>query len=203
MSIIAKYSLNWDANDSSGNGYNGTPTNVTYDSPLISSWQSVLLSWTNSHIVINNALWLTTSSNNTLAFTIKSTSGSWTQYILDWCTTSWGNRRIVLYSVSWILYIYSSWASWSSTWLNIVNKKLRICLVHTPSTDYVYVNGALLTSISSGTTGIAYNQLWLWTPVDSLLVAQFIWNIDEVITRNEILSVAQVKNDYLFYNWFM
>lgn len=203
MPIIAKYSLNWNANDSSGNGYNWTATNVNYDSPLISSWQSVLLSWTNSHIVINNALWLTATSNNTLAFTIKSTSASWTQYITDWCTTSWGNRRIVLYSVSWILYIYSSWVSGSSTGLNIVNKKLRICLIHTPSTDYVYINWGLLTSIAWWSIWIPYNQLWLWTPVDSLLVAQFIWNIDEVITWNETLSIAQVKNDYLFYNWFI
>jgi len=195
------YHLDWNANDSSGNGVNGTATNIIWTWWIIWSW-SASLTWTNSHIIINDALWLTTSSSNTLSFIIKSTSASWTQYITDWCTTSWGNRRIVLYSVSWILYIYSSWVSGSSTGLNIVNKILRISLVHTPSTDYVYVNSALLTSIAWWSIWIPYNQLWLWTPVDSTLVAQFIWIIDEAIVENRAWSATEIKKYYTYSKWF-
>lgn len=198
------YHLDWNANDSSGNSANGTATNIVWSSGIIGSW-SALLSWTNSNIVVNSNLWYTNSSNNTVHIIFIQTNNTWTQYIIDMTNNISWLKRIVLYSVSWVLYIYSWWASWYSTWYNIpLNQKVYCILKHSPTQDEIYINAKLqYTNTNVWAWSVNTNQFWIWTPVDNLSVAQFIWKIDEVFIENTWWSLNSIRKQYTYSKgWF-
>lgn len=195
MAIVAKYSLNWNANDSVGSN-NGTASNITYV-----AWKSgqagkfnpsnsfiqfaTTLNWTEStfefiYIWLNNQPIFTQSYNNWHIFNI------------------WNNWWFLQMSTGWMW-----WTGW--VWLTTIpynsNAYYHIVMNRVATRTWAcFVNWikywwqVTLTT----TKWNEFNRIWRTNDWNQLQ-----WNIDEFILHNTALTPAEIKNKYLAYNWFI
>ena len=201
--IVAIYSLNWNANDSSGNWYNWTATNVTY--PAGKVWpNSALFAW-NGYISISS--WIGSITNVfTLSCYIKTTFSWYGIFMTRWNVGSWNYCSI--WTLDWQVAFFWYWWSWfdvRSTKLINDWKWYHIAITFNSNTVNIYIDWVLnkTQNVWSQSSFNFWTNPYIWAYKDWTNNLYFTWNVDEFIVRNEALTPAQVKNEYLFYNWFM
>lgn len=200
MSIIAKYNLNWNVNDSSGNWYNGTSTSVSY-----ASW------FQNQAWVFNG----TSSKIDLPTFTI--TNGS--MWIIFNQTTLWANRQLLTIANSADnqvfdlrvssankIYIWTYNGSTSNTYSTatsvVANKYNYLEVTKSWATFIIYMNWIQIWSTSLHNITIWWDRNAIWYKRVANLY-YFLWKLDEVIMRNNVLSPWEVNTNNLYYKWFM
>ena len=206
MAILAKYKLNWNANDTlwTNNGTeNGT---VVYNEAK--SWQG-LNSSANGRIQINTTLF-----NANWTYTIS--------MIAMWRQINLVNSRNEAYwkddaSWRWLIITNYGWANMICFWLydtawkqvNSANNKQNNVYYHVVAiknwgTASLWVNWKLEASVSVGTiiNWTTRNNIWSYFS-NPAPVGWMDWKIDEVEFNSTAYSAAQVKNQYAFYYWFM
>lgn len=203
MSIIAKYSLNWNANDSSGNGYNWTATEITWKPWIVWHWDwSAGCNWTTSSIVTST--WLNIAiTNYTISVWINPSSiPTWSDFWeIIWIFNNSAQYIIWLmlhqqkyYCLQWVW-----WANWivqPTTPIPTVNTKELLTIVWNTTAITLYRNWIQIWTAWAWSFTWTINQIKIWN-------WKYVWLIDEIIIRNNALSPAEVKNEYLFYNWFI
>jgi len=204
MTIVWKWSLNWNANDSAGSN-NWVSTNVTWvDWKINWAWSfngttSTFISpapdyfWTQNLtfelLLYINSLPTTTS----FIWFVENTIDSWI-YDKGFIITNTGNISFYVYdweskytTISWIVAWKWYHIVWTFNWTNI-----NITL------NWVKWTPTLVSwSYNFTTPKIWIWWNWLWT------YDRFNWKIDEIIIYNNYLSDAEAKNKYLYYNWFI
>lgn len=210
MAIKGYWPLNGNSNDKSGNGYNGTDSNITYGQGIQNG--SAVLNGTSASIltpqiaginstnpIIINA-WIKTSSNSPQRIFALNTSNLGTANDSIVLAVSWTsldpttNHKAVfgLYDTTWTgNYAISSAIVDDGKWHMITG--------YCPSNGgyaYIYVDGVL--SGQSPTT-----TAWQSFTTASWLIGKFYGNaeyfngsIDEVGLYNNTLSPAYFKNEY-------
>lgn len=201
MAIIWKWSLNGNANDSAGSN-NGTATNVTYV-----AWKSGEAgSFNGSSSYIN--LWAWPSySNCSISAIVKHNNVTWLQiYYSNWNASPvriiWirGNGN----KIEW--YVNNS----TQYWL-ISNQTISAWVYYNVDLTYdsstwlfsLYINWVLDNSRSVPTwLTFTWVKHTIWANPDGFS-QKMNWVIDEVILKNTLDNVAEIKNKYLYYKWFM
>lgn len=214
MALIAKYTFEWNSNDSVG-GFNGTDTAITYVTGK--SWQGASMNGTTSWISIVGNTGINLSSNQTYAFwlNLSALPGDWLQLRLwngYWPSSPYG-MFISFLNTAWT---YSLRMDYSSGITSTVNQTLstwtwyRLAFVHddTADTDYIYLNGsAILTQWSRtanpSASATATKRIWCedWT-------GKFTnWIFDEFYIYNNAWTSTDALNDYNSFannsNFFM
>lgn len=211
MAIVWKWNLNWNANASIWN--NLTTSNVTWvDWKVWGAWN---FNWTNSFLwntniwdywnIFSISMWIKTT-DTTQKFIYDSnnnTDSSNRSFIAI-------NRNSTWVQQAWYLCFFwdRAWGIWnvaSSTNININDWKWKhiVWTKDWSNNNIMYVNWLqIATSWSIPSWDIVSSFLTIWSAYwwGSL---NFNWLIDEVEVDNTALTQAQIKNKYLFYNWFI
>lgn len=198
MAIIWKYSLNWNANAQVWP--NWTATNVTY--VAWKSGQAWSFNWTSSNINL------------------------WNVFNFSW-TTNFSISALVYYTWNrW--YIVSKFAPWiSGQWIIQVRDDNRIRLsrnifpnfINSPAVLNINKWNYIVWTYDWTAMRIYHNWILVAWPVNSWSVASNTrnvriwsddnnwnyhnWLIDEVEIENRALTPTEIKNKFLYYNWFM
>ena len=218
MAIISKWSLNWNANDSNWTN-NWTATNITYVQWKQNQWwrfngsssviqcsdsASLSITWNYSFNIwfYANALpssWqvVTPLSKydetwNNWWYEFYIWNNAWVYNIDNRFRTSWwgtqSNNNIVSIS-TWKWFMFTWVLNWTS-----LSSYLNWVLLSTSTVSWVPWNNTKLLNIWN---------FWYYTPSAWNLSRWFNWIIDEVEIHNSALSSTEIKNKYLYYNWFM
>jgi hypothetical protein len=208
MAIIAKYSLNWNANDSAGSN-NWVSTNVTWID-WKSNWAGSF-NWTNSNINIPDSTAIRLTWNYSIRFWINRWNSTAVQRIINKDNAndfSWGYSMLLLLTSSNIECVHNNWTNknWDTWYAPPIWIWTRICLTFDWTFRRLYVNWVLNNTIATSwnITWKSTNNLFFWTYWATTALWQYLnWILDEVILDNTALTAAEIKNDYLFYNWFI
>lgn len=206
MSIIAKYSLNGNANDSAGSN-NGTATNVSWVNSKMNWWASFngsnssinigtflnSITWTFSiNCIVNmNSFW----SLSSIFIKWNDSPSAWRGFYL-YCTNTWQIGVSVITTSPWIAQ-YDSPTVWITT-----NRNYVIYWYYNSSTQkvWLYVDWKFIWETSTWTVLRSNNGSFFW---NTSYWAYLNWKLDEVELYNTALTPTQIKNKYLYYNWFM
>jgi len=207
------YHLNWNSNDSSGNGYNWTDTNITYANG-INGTQLATFNGTTSKIAVWNDRWGFTG-DFTVAFKFIPNNLTTYQTLLS----NFNINPSVTYWYWWIARLSNTWkielviandssvllsdTTTLSTWVkyNVVIKRVNWAW------SYIYINWVLTASNTSTFnqwySGVAHSTIWwleyLWW---SYITEQFFnWSIDEVICENVAWTDTQIQRYNTFSKW--
>ena len=206
MAIVAKYSLNGNANDSAGSN-NGTPTDLTYvawksgeawsfnwTSTLITAWTTLWNFWT-ADFTINTFFNLSWSWDRWLINKTDSIDTNWFSFYVSWWklqgfTVSLTGYRDVVWATTLSNSVWYMWTLVRRAWnleiyLNAKNDFWSSPSWVWPARDMNNANNFELWRLRNS------NARWMN------------WEIDEVDVYNTALTPAEIKNKYLFYNWFM
>ena len=199
--------LNWNANDSSGNWNNLTPTNIIWTNWIIWNWSANCN--TNSFLSINSALWIDWWNITVmLKLKINTQITSWFSDIFD----NWNTNTKTLYVID---YDYNWWTrrlrfhrvkngvidNFFTYNITLIPWKIyTIWLKYNWSNLYWYVNWVLVWNIvasgnwtSNFTSRTYINWAWNW-----------IWNqclFDEVIIENRVWTDNEIKKYYTYSQW--
>ncbi len=212
MAIVWKWGLNWNANALVWP--NGTASNVTWvdwksnwagsfngSNSFINMWNTLDENWDNPFSLIcfikttssNNQMimwkqlgswsfawymfWFSSSDNKIRFDCINNWASNGLAVIWDWTIADWNYKRIG------VTYDWSKSASWVKIYINWV----------------AVITNTILNSLTGSVSNSANFNIGSrnnWNlPVN--------WLVDECIKWNTALTPAEVKNDYLFYNWFI
>ena len=186
------YPLNWNANDLSWNGKNGTASNITWD-----SWWDGGCAYFNWNSYINIPA-LTNTTTRTYSFWVKCASNAGGDFLFTWdnsdknltfMASSWKiNTQIwkswIWSPTRWITNNYSNATVWDNTWHHIV--------VTINSNVYTtYIDGVQDNSCtwSYWTTPISVNKMWMhpnWSSdkytgyIDNVIIESRCWSADDV-----------------------
>lgn len=199
------YHLNWNANDSSGNGNNWVSTNVTWVWGRLGSW-AASFNWSSSRI---SWTWLNPSSYWTTSFTVS----LWAK-INSW---SWVNNKelfIIKETWSWWniqFYFNSSWSNinaqpwnWQTNNIYTVTKTFStwiwyyLTYVRTATTDEIFVDWV---SIWKNThSSFWFSNTWtayvLWDTWDGNAYTN--WVLDEVVIENRAWTAEEIRRYYTY-----
>lgn len=214
MALIAKYTFEWNSNDSVG-GFNGTDTAITYVTGK--SWQGASMNGTTSWISIVGNTGINLSGNQTYVFWVNfsalPSSGNqvrlWNGY---WPSSPYG-MYISLLNTAWT---YSLRMDYDTATNSTVNQTLstwtwyRLAFVHddTADTDYIYLNGSvILTQWSRATnpsaSATATKRIWCEDGTGKFTN----WILDEFYIYNNAWTSTDALNDYNSFannsNFFM
>jgi len=211
MTIVWKWSLNWNANDSAGSN-NWVSTNITWVDWKMNWWAS--FNWTNSYISIPDFNYNLPTSFTYNAW-IKVNNYSDANWIIQHDKWSWPTSRWTLFRTditTWFLNfirLNSAWsvitnlispsALWTWTW------KMVTATFDNTIWSKIFINWVL---VASDTVLINTNDctapIWIWTLDVSVWTQNAMdWLIDEIIIDNTAWNNAQIKNQSLYYNWFI
>lgn len=199
------YHLNWDANDSSGNGNHGTATNITWvwwklwsgaasfnGSSKITTVSSNLLNfWTSNFTIV---CWVNSSSTGAFSWAISnSEASSWHRRI--WVRYFSNNK--VTFSVR-----TSTWDFDLDTWVSVNWSRNNVIVTRVSWVFNIYINWALVLTNNSHTTKNIWKD-WTWlvfwfSPADN---SYYAWLIDEVIIENRAWTPEQIKKYYTYSKW--
>lgn len=160
--------LNWDANDSSTNWYNWTPTDITYTT--LSSWLKVAtLNWSSSYILTPN-VWALDFNWSCMFFVRPHNFASHPWYVSKWTATStrnllqlWTLRSDQTYSWAPAFWFYwDDFNMWSS-WVLSTNTRYMLLFTYNYSTRarVIYRFASWWVSSTSNTASWQYS-LWTW-----------------------------------------
>ena len=211
MAIVWKWSLNWNANDWIWIN-NWTATNVSYI-----DWKSNLagsFNWINSYVNIPNSTSLNINwswSSVSIEVYVKINWFPW--FIIrkwfEWANAS--NYWIYILNTNYLFFrvVATNWRSHRANFIlstNIWYYIVATCSYwDTTPTIYINWNSIWLTIEDSAISTYLFpsntNPVRLGSSSDN--TGYFNWIIDEAIISNHILTPAEIKNKYLFYNWFI
>jgi hypothetical protein len=200
------FHLNWGATDSSWNGNDWNPTNISWVGGKLWSG-SASLNGTNAYISLwtNNIIPTTSWQPITISFWMKSNvPQSWwsvKQVItLRWWFEFWFDHTVAAYrwafsyANSWLTY-WSSWATSLSSWV-----WYHIVWIYDWNAIKMYTNWVISWSVSIWTqVRYADNNNTIWASF--LNWAFFNWLIDEVIIENRAWTEQEIKKYYTFSRW--
>jgi len=200
MTIVWKWSLNWNANAQVWS--NGTATNVTWvDWKQNWAWS---FNWSNSWIDIINY----SASNNLTSFSIW-----WLIKINSF------NTNQMPFSKNW------KWFNIRSTWIIEADVKFSTTAAHTTTTNTISIwkwyyiefvfNWSNIDIYINWQICLYSTKInWVWSITNdntkNWLLGRYdgTWYflngvIDEVVLNNIPLTSAEIKNKALYYNWFI
>lgn len=199
MAIVAKYSLNWNANDSAGSN-NGTATNISWVG--WKSGQAGSFNWSNSYINLWNVFNFSWTTNFSISALIYYTWDAWhiISKFAPWISGQWTfttsdsntfgmSREVAPFSLnsSGVLNINQwNYIVWTYNW-TAMRLYHNWILVAWPQNSW---------SIASNTRNVR-----IWSNDNNW--DYYNWLIDEIEVHNIALSATEIKNKYLYYNWFM
>lgn len=196
--VVAYYKFNGNANDSSGNWYNGTVTGATLTTDQFWNANSAYSFVNNTDQILSTAITgvFTQTWTYTVSCWLKQTSPWVNRFVWSF---QWGSsNRIALVShtndfsfnrYNWTSYTSSSLAGWVSLWARIHlvcrsdwwTLKLFKNGVAAAWTSQIYAQWQSGNVISIWYPGATTN--WAWS---------IAWNIDNVKVRNRALSDAEI-----------
>ena len=190
---LAWYKLNWNANDSSWNGNNGTPTNISY---VTDNWIQVA-NFTWWYITIPS-LWVL-STSLTVNLRMKSSQASWTEYIMVYLAPSWDNKNLAVWVYN--TYAKSYWWNWStSVELNsstVVNNWVWHNIV--VSVDWsnwkIYVDWTLKNTISCSHPIESWIYSWFGDNIKNKN-RKYNWYLSEIIIENKVWTADEISAYY-------
>jgi hypothetical protein len=208
MAIVAKYSLNWNSNDSAGTN-NGSNSNITYVDWKLN--QAASFNGSSSVISIASNLWNTwwVTSINTIV-KVATNPWNWVVYstVSQQNSTTHVQYNILYYNVWWT-YLLDFWrvkANIWNQWVNITSATpiLQVWVYYYLSLTYDwalvkwYINWIFQWQISASWNWTFWytNATTIWRLAHTWAF-YFNWLIDEVEIHNSVLSPAEVKNKYL------
>lgn len=214
MSIVAKYNMNWNSNDTSWNSNNWTDTSVTYVEWKAGQWASYTV-WSFTSVADSSSLDLTTDVNIELLFKID----TWVAY--SWLVYKWIDNGTIEQN-----YTLDSWLNWLNPRFVFYNSAFKIFQLNITLTTWKWYHLALkhtfwswsLTKWTLNWNNASWSwTLWTWNESGVANTrALFLgdlgkttweyslnWVIDEVIINNLAQSQAKMKNKYAYYNWFI
>lgn len=211
--LIAYYKLDSNANDSSANWNNGTPTAITYSTGKI--WNGAVFTLANnSRIQLPSNLWWSTnaafscsmrvkpnSPSNSCYFFFLWNSSDYTQFNLNYTsgTLYYGKQK------AYVGWIPAYWITLSTTQLT------HIVVTINASVAKLYINGVYVATGTNSWNGNTDNpSVWSIGDYIDLTTKRFQWIIDEVAFHNRqitdwwisIWSVALWEVAEL-YNWWL
>lgn len=187
------YHLNWNSNDASGNGNNGTATNVTWVDGRF--WKCASLSWWTSGLISMSSAWMSLTTFNHSAWFY---TGSTSIQAITWWSSNWcPNINLVSWKIT--LARQNQLELISSTIDYPLNSRVFVSVNYTQSwwswDIELYVDWQLNnTNTITNTFSTYWNfQIWryatFWT---------FNWQIDEVIIENRAWTPEEVQKYYTY-----
>lgn len=215
MSIVAKYPLNGNANDSSGNGLNLTINGAT--SKTLRGWNGCYFFDGNDYLNGGNILNMGTN-DWTCAFWVNPTTITGLHGLVGKTSIATGQRWAIYYrpttgtiailiagstagslifqEISNTYTPLNTWTHLVGTWDRDSNMALWVNGIKINEWDISALNGVNITNASTPLHIGSY-------PDNSYLPANFFNGlIDEVALYNHALSPAEVKNLYMYYKGF-
>lgn len=216
MAILAAYNLNnWVlTTDNSWNGYTLTNTwwvtNVDWISGKGAFWQST---YANSDI----RLWVSSDLWNTSTIVAISfwysptvTPTAWQAGFLIWYSTLQNMQRVsyrndsVTWNQVWVNcnFLWDTNVNLNILWTLTIWKWYNIISYRNWVNWWFWIDWVIKstsTNVSSDT-----NNLWFWIFEDwNRHFAAWPWKADEVRVYNHQPTIAEIKNQYAFYKWFI
>lgn len=194
------YHLNWDANDSSGNGNNWTNTNITYGLAYGKFWQGALFNGSSSSIGVPvNISWAITV---VCWFYATSTPPKDTHLVTrDGGTTFWENQFNLWFS-SWLRWAVNPTEGQGERHIvdSMPANNQRHCAIGVFTGSWwemkLYLNWALKWSLARpSATQASWTTTYIWRRWNWWY---FPWNIDEVIIENRAWTASEVKKYYTY-----
>ena len=194
----ALYHLDGNANDSSGNWYNGTATNIVWvDGKIGSGCASG--NWTNSNIT--SATWLGIAvTNYTISVWVKPNSiPTWNDFWEIFGAFNAASQYVIwlmIYQQKWYAFHWIGWAQWiiqPSTPIPASGNWYNVTIVGSNKIE-LYVNGVLIWSTWS----------WLSATINSFSLfhaAKLNGLIDEFVLATRAWSAQEVKKYYTMSKW--
>lgn len=207
MALVSKYSLNWNANDLAWSN-NWTANSVTWVDWKANQW--LYTSWTSSsNVTIPDSTSLRFSTMSICAYIkinwtqwsnewviMRKDTESWTRY-LWWFSQNESSQNIRFVNYNWSLIFQSTKTSvglgwhyyvWIITWSG-----WSLSLYY----DWILVSTESISTFWDATSAIT---IWRDPVVTNVNRA---WSVDEVEIYNHVLTPAEIKNKYLYLNWFI
>ena len=212
MAIVWKWWLNWNANDSSWNWLNWTNNWVTW------VWWKCNNAWnftaytTYIKDIPNSKLKVTTYSCWFLIYNNWSTSTDWRVFsnLSIWSTNYWIDIAVVraTYKI-WVIHSFnwnSQWSISTNTWITTW-KWVYVEVTYNWSNNNIKIYfDWVLQPTSSSTLWNPYtwysNLYRIWQCVTWNSDTYLNWKLDDVIFQNTEKIQSEIKNKYLYYNWF-
>lgn len=207
MALIARYPMNWNANDVVSS-LNWTASNVTWVDGKENGAGS--FNWTNSYISINDDNLLSFTNKIWSAVCIFSTTQTthW-QFISKWNTSNFEWSFYIWQTWAWKVWAEmwtSAWASlwkWDTTWTYNDWKWHVAWVTFNNAQPILYIDWVAVAMSWSGTWWTSTN----WTANVNIgrradWNQYFNWKLDFVCLYNNALTPAEMKNIYLSLNWY-
>jgi len=200
------YHLNGNSNDSSGNGNNGSDTNITYSLANGKFGQGAGFNGSSSKVTITNTILPSTATNYTISAWINTANNTTEKTIIsDRYGGSYAYKyrfyvekttkvlKHLIYN-SGLTQLASSVAIPATTWTHVA------VTVTVGGTCYLYINGKQDGSASYvvGSYPPAANQSTIGVITGPVTETYFNGSIDEVIIENVAWSAEKVKKYYTF-----
>lgn len=209
------YHLNWNSNDSSGNGYNGTDTNITWVWGKLGSGAASF--GTSSQIITsqpfgNLVSWANGFTISYVLFGVQSNTGSW---LVNGIFKASGNA----YSDQFKIYLSSltqdpnykqqqEWFNPTTTLVDIrtsvLNRVVFSTRVFTSTSVKLYENGVLVYSATGGAASslaTTWGILLWFDNYSSDAWRHLVWCLEEVIVENRARTAAEIKKYYTYAKW--
>lgn len=204
------YHFNWNADDSSWNWNNLTPTNITWVWWIVWSG-SASFNWSNSHLYWLCNFWITNTYTINWKWKTSILPTSWNLYnfFIKWETSSSLNWfDCALYNNAWTYQLYmthADWVWWTSYSWNIptptINTNYNYTLIFTWTNIFLYINWSLLSSQPAARIIVsATNNFYVWYN-GIANIRRFNWIIDELIIEPTVWSAEKVKKYYTYSQW--
>ncbi|MCC6684873.1 MAG: VCBS repeat-containing protein, partial [Bacteroidia bacterium] len=157
--------FNGNANDESGNGYNGTIYSATLTTDRFGATNKAYsFNGTSSNIELNK--YLPDQTNLSISFWVRPTvNPSGSKFIFFEGTSACGNDLAIAYATDQLLFFASKSSALNGTAgaglvnlsSSIVNKWTHVVLTVTPSQSKVYINGSLAATFSVTGSNVGYH----------------------------------------------
>jgi len=203
MALIAKFSLNGNANDALWIN-NWTASNVTWvdwkqnQSASFNGTSSVITTWSIiSTTTMSIWVWVNTavSSATTYPFITKRNSNA--TWIFVFWYTSW---LVSFRDYNWSAFWFNP--SNRSTW-TINNWKWRYVVFTRSWTTWIYYIDWVQSWTTTAASNITPNTNWLKIWRDSVDSVYYTWWLDEIEIYDHVLTPWEIKMKYLYYLWYM
>lgn len=202
MTIVSRYSLNGTANDSVWSNNWTWIWTASYNNWIQNQWWN--FTWSNA---------VTATANNSSNITVR-------------CFIKWNSNpsssiysKVFSYNNVALDFSYDhvdptfrqsfamfNWSSFFTAWLNqtlLWWKRYMISCTFNWTTLKSYLNWIFQNQTTFSWSPQTRTQLDIWRYWLSWWSQYFTWWIDELEVNNAISSDAEIKNQYLFYNWFI
>ena len=209
MALIAKYSLNWNANEPIGS-FNWTPVSTTWVAWKMNQWAS--FDWTSSRIQIPNTIMNSIPQLSVNCFITFNTFTNSSLRGIIWAQTNYsGVLHYQYYGTNSSDQIIQFNVWWQSPWA-----------ANIPMTIALWKWYMLTTTYSNTLKSVSYylNAKYIWwqtfttAPLINVNTVLDIWRafntarihsglLDELEIYNHLLTQTEITNKYLYFNWFM